>query len=82
MTKISPQEMLAGIALLALSFLAFALTVEIVPKENHDYLLIILGALGGAAGVTGGGKVLSSVTSTGPDAQIAAASPSPKQETT
>lgn len=66
----SPQEMLAGLALLFMGGLAMAMTFNIVPHENHDYMLIMLGALGGAIGVTGGGKAVSAMTYTASDATI------------
>jgi hypothetical protein len=64
------QELLAGLALLFMGSIGMGLLFTVAPKENHDYLLIILGALGGAMGVTGGAKAVSALTSTGPDTHI------------
>lgn len=50
--------------------LSLAMAFQIVPKENHDYMLIILGAMGGAMGVTGGSKAASAVSSSGPDTHV------------
>lgn len=54
--KPTAQEVMAGLALVFMGVIALALLFEVAPSANHDYLLIILGALGGAMGVTGGQK--------------------------
>ena len=62
------QEVLAGIALIILGFLSVVMTFEVVPAANHDYMLIMLGALAGALTVSGGQKIADKITSsTGPN---------------
>ncbi len=65
---------LAVIALMVMGALALVLCFQIAPRENHDYLLILLGALAGALSMQGPGKVADKLTSsTGPDATITVA---------
>ncbi len=72
----SSQTALAVIALLIMGALALVMAFAVVPKENHDYMLILLGALAGALTVQGGGKIADKLTtSTGPDATIQSDAP-------
>ncbi len=76
--KVTAQELLAGLALVIMGVLAVSMTLDPspVPAANHDYMLIILGALGGALGVTGGQRVADKITnSTGADAVISTGDP-------
>lgn len=50
------SEALAGMALCFMGVIGIALLFQVAPKENHDYFLMILSALAGAMGVTGGQK--------------------------
>ena len=69
------QECLAGIAVIIMGVLAGFMAFSVVPPQNHDYILIILGALGGAMGVTGGAKVADKITSSGTGTTINTAAP-------
>lgn len=76
------QTALAMVALLIMGAIALAMVFTAVPPPNHDYMLIMLGALAGALTVTGGQKLADKLTtSTGPGANIqadAAADPHPQ----
>ena len=65
------QTVLATVALVIMGALALVMTFSVVPKENHDYMLILLGALAGALTVQGGNKIADKLTtSSGPGATI------------
>lgn len=60
------QEVMAGLALVFMGLIALTLIFQIAPQANHDYLLIILGALGGAMGVTGGQRAAQMISGAQP----------------
>jgi len=63
--KPTAQEILAGMALMFMGCIGLSLLYETAPAANHDYLLIILGALGGAMGVTGASRAVSAISTMG-----------------
>lgn len=65
-------EILAGLALIFMGTIGYALLFHQVSHDNHDYMLIILGALGGAMGVTSGQRAMAAI-----QAKQGATSPDP-----
>jgi hypothetical protein len=66
-------------ALLILGGLAFCFAFFGVPKENHDFIIYVLGALSGALTVGSGRKLADKITnSTGDGATIQPELPEPR----
>lgn len=59
---VSAQSVLAGIALVGLIGLSFVFAFVTVPKENHDFMIYVLGTLSGALTVGGVVKAADKIT--------------------
>ncbi len=67
MSAPSGQTVLAAVALVLLGALALVMVFWPVPNSNHDYMLILLGALAGALTVQGGSKIADKLTTSSGD---------------